>query len=73
MRVSKHFVSTKRKFITIDIVHYIAERKDRLVVISFVSMKVSQFGIVNGYRKIVMNSLYFMCFIFFIISYIIIK
>lgn len=73
MRVSKHFVSTGRKFITIDIVHYIAERKDRLVVISFVSMKVSQFSIVNAYRKIVINSLYFMCFTFFIISYVIIK
>lgn len=73
MRVSKHFVSTGRKFITIDIVRYIAERKDRLVVISFVSMKVSQFSIVNAYRKIVINSLYFMCFTFFIISYVIIK
>lgn len=73
MRVSKHFVSTGRKFITIDIVHYIAERKDRLVVISFVLIKVSQFGIVNGYRKTVMNSLHFMCLIFFIISYVIIK
>lgn len=72
MRVSKHFVSTGRKFITIDIVHYIAERKG-LVVISFVSIKVSQFGIVNVYRKIVMNSLHFMCLIFFIISYVIIK
>lgn len=59
MRVSKHFVSTGKKIITIDIVHYIAERKDRPVVISFVSMKVSQFSIVSGYRKIVMNSLYF--------------
>lgn len=72
MRVSKHFVSTGRKF-RFDIVRYIAERKDRLVVISFVSMKLSQFSIVNAYRKIVINSLYFVCFTFFIISYVIIK